>query len=233
MANRDEVYDRPSSPAAFWSDAPNVLAGRDRRALGTWLGVTRGGRFAALTNVRDPRARREGESRGRLVADVLRSRGSLDEAAAAAAESARAFPSFNLLLGEGGRVLYVRDDGSTPMEVSSGVHGLSNARLDVPWPKVVRATEALSAALNSPSGLDPEPLFDVLADRTVAPDAALPDTGVPLELERLLSSPFIASETYGTRCSTVLVVRRDGSIELEERSFGPGGAAGPTVRHVL
>lgn len=230
-ANRDELHARPTDPAAPWPDAPEVFAGRDRRAGGTWLGVTCAGRFAALTNVRDPAARREGLSRGLLVASVLTARESLDDVAARALEEAPRYPAFNLLVGEGSRVLYVRDDGAAPQELTPGPHALSNARLDDPWPKTIRALGALDRALTSPAPF--APAFEALADTTIAADAELPRTGVPLEIERALSPAFIVGPTYGTRCSTVLLVGTDGSIEIEERSFGPNGTPGGVVRRRL
>jgi uncharacterized protein with NRDE domain len=227
-ANRDEAHDRPTRSAAFWADAPLVFGGRDERAGGTWLGVTRRGRVAAVTNVRDPSARRDGRSRGLLVAEVLRSRAPLEDTLRALHAESAAFASFNLVAAEAGEAWYLRDD-APPARVSAGIHGLSNARLDVPWPKVRALREVLRAELAS-AAPSTEPLFRALGDRTVAPDAELPHTGVPADWERALSAAFIEGESYGTRASTVVSVLTDGHVEIEERSFGPRGRAMGVVR---
>lgn len=221
-ANRDELHARPSRRAGFWTEAPDVFGGLDLQGGGTWLGVTRRGRFAALTNVRAKGARREGRSRGLLVAGLLTGTGSLDEDALRSAGEARAHASFNLLVGEGDRVLYIRDDGSPPTPVLPGVHGLSNARLDVGWPKVEHGRQLLQAAMTQ-TGIARDAIFGMLNDRATASDESLPATGIPLELERKLSATFIVGAAYGTRCSTLLLVGKNGKIDIEERSFGPDG----------
>ena len=222
-ANRDEFHARPTAPAAWWSDAPDLLAGRDLRDGGTWMGVTRAGRFAAVTNYRDAAPPRPGApSRGALVADFLR--GSVDAEAYMAELSTRAaeFNGFNLLVGDGEGLFYLSNRAPGVRRLDPGVYGLSNALLDTPWPKVVRAKGAMRAALASADADGWESgLWEMLGDRVVAADDELPDSGVGADRERLLSPPFIASDVYGTRSSTVMTIGRDGEVTFVERSAGP------------
>jgi uncharacterized protein with NRDE domain len=227
IANRDEHYARPTERMHAWRDGSGVIAGVDLEGGGTWLGIDRRLRFAAITNVRDPRdlrPREPGErSRGELVRAFLLG----DEPASRFAERATrevAMRGFNLLLVDAGGLVWCsnRAPSSSPRAISAGIHGVSNALLDTPWPKVERAERAL-APLLAPGIAEPEPeaLFAILADDTPAPDDALPDTGVGLELERALSPIRIALPTYGTRCSTVLIVRASGSATIIERTLAP------------
>ncbi|WP_298266473.1 NRDE family protein [Geobacter sp.] len=223
-ANRDEFYDRPTAPASFWDDAPQVLAGRDLTGGGTWCGITTGGRIAAVTNYRDPRTYREGApSRGRLVADFLR--GEMTPAALLERlhREGNSYNGFNLIFGDGSELLYFSNRGALPARVPAGIHGLSNHLLDTPWPKVARGKEALAKLLAARDEPAPDDLFAILADRTPAPDHLLPDTGVGPERERLLSPLFIATPTYGSRSSTVILIGRDNTCTFVERSFN--GAA--------
>ena len=220
-ANRDEFHARPTAVANFWADAPEVIAGRDLEAGGTWLGITRGGRFAAVTNVREPGAAKGLHSRGRLTQAFLEGRQS------AADHVGRIemgdYSGFNLLVGDGQSLWYCSNRGTKPLELAPGVYGLSNHLLDSPWPKLLTARQRFSQALTHLP--DREPLFGILADDEIVPDSELPDTGIPLDWERRLSAIFVRAEGYGTRASTVVVQAADGSINFEERSFGPGGAA--------
>ena len=224
-ANRDEFHARAAAPAAWGDDDSfrDILAGRDLAAGGTWLGVHRNGRFAFVTNVRqgtgrDPAAR----SRGELVPKVLHSTGSLRDAFTAIAHEGSAYNGFNLLAADASGALWVSNRVAGIREVEAGIHGLSNAALDTPWPKVERTKAALAQWVARGSE-DLDVLFAALADRRGAPDADLPATGVTLERERALAAPFIVGDDYGTRCSTVLVIGRDGGVRFEERSFGPSG----------
>jgi len=230
-ANRDEFHARPTAPAAFWPERPDVLAGRDLEAGGTWLGVTRSGRFAALTNIRDPRSHRPGRAtRGALVSGFLTGTASAREHAEAALAGAGLYDGFNLLVFDGAALWYVESRTPSARPLAHGLYGLSNHLLDTPWPKVTRVQEAIAARLEGE--LSPEALLSPLADRTRAPDALLPDTGVGLEAERLLSSPFIVSPAYGTRSSTALVRGGQGLV-LVERSFDPDGRETGTRRFTL
>lgn len=219
-ANRDEFYDRPTAPAAFWSDAPHVLAGRDMKEGGTWCGITTEGRFAAVTNYRDPRTQREGApSRGRLVADFLRGDMTTDAWLERLQREGNVYNGFNLIFGEGRKLRYFSNRGELPSSVAPGIHGLSNHLLDTPWPKVVRGKEALAQLLAAQDDPAPDGLLAILADRTPPPDHLLPDTGVGIEGERLLSPLFIASPRYGSRSSTVILIDCNGTCTFVERSF--------------
>lgn len=231
-ANRDEYHARPAAPAAWGRAAPfiDVLGGRDLAAGGTWLGLHRDGRFALVTNVREgagPRA--NVQSRGELVPRVLDAADDPAAALRAIAPTGDLYSGFNLLAGSAQRIAWMSNRSPAQREFTRGIHGLSNALLDVPWPKVVLTRAAMTAWAADGQG-DVEALFDALADRTLAPDAELPGTGVTLERERMLSAPFIVSEDYGTRCSTVLTISHDGNARFEERTFDPrGNAAGQVV----
>lgn len=219
-ANRDEFYARPTQPLAQWADAPQVYAGRDLEAGGTWLGITADGRFAALTNIRNPSLPLGHRSRGELVAQFLTSDTPIEDYLADVAQRAAEYGGFNLLVGDRERLYYLNGASPEPRLLGQGVYGLSNAGLDTPWPKVKKAKTALSTQLDDPDQLA---LMALLSDPTTAPTAELPDTGVSLETEKLLSSLFIASPNYGTRASTVLIVNADGSRHFIEHSFGPYG----------
>jgi uncharacterized protein with NRDE domain len=231
-ANRDEYYDRPAEPLDWWHDASGVLAGRDRLAGGTWLGVTAGGRLAAVTNYRDPRRHVHGlPSRGNLVAEFLRGEVAAADYSALLVREGVRYNGFNLLYGDGGGLHYFSNRGDTWGPVPPGVHGLSNHLLDTPWPKV-QAAKARLAELLERDRLEPEELVAILGDRTPFPDEGLPDTGVGLERERLLSSLFIAGEEYGTRSTTVLLVERAGRTILLERRHDRDGR-GVSSLHLL
>lgn len=220
-ANRDEFYARPALPLAAWEEYPGLYAGRDLEAGGTWLGVAPEGRFAALTNVRDPGQPLGPRSRGELVAAYLQGHQSPLEYLQQVARRASDYSGFNLLVGDSAQLCYFNPRVGPPVAVAPGVHGLSNAALNTPWPKLTRARNALEAALDRP---DTRTLVGLLADNRQPDDAELPETGVGLATERLLSSVFIASPTYGTRASTALIVHADGRRDLLEHSFGPSGA---------
>lgn len=218
-ANRDEFHARATAPACFWPEAPAVLAGRDLAAGGTWLGVTRGGRFAALTNFREPGRPQGSRSRGLLVSEYLQAAQSPAAYAEAVMADADHYSGFNLLLGDADSLLVLSNRGTSPRALPPGVYGLSNHLLDSNWPKVGRAREALRAQLDAPAV---GPLMDLLADDAAAPDADLPDTGVGLALERLLAPPFIRSPGYGTRSSAALLLGQR-RIRFVEQGFGPEG----------
>jgi uncharacterized protein with NRDE domain len=231
-ANRDEFYDRPTAPAAFWSDAPGVLAGRDLQAGGTWLGIDRHGRFAAVTNYRQgTREPPAGRSRGRLVADFLMGGVTAKDHIARVGSDAGLYNGFNLIAGDPRGLHYFSNREGRARVLSPGVYGLSNHLLDTEWPKVSSAKRALGGLLaNRGPGLTAG-LLSLLADGSRYADDLLPSTGVGLELERLLSSAFIASAEYGTRSSTVVLVGRTGGVVFLERTFGRGGMIDGEVCH--
>lgn len=226
-ANRDEFFARETASAGWWADAPDVFGGRDLRAGGTWLGVTRTGRFAALTNFRDVTAppKNAAPSRGGLVADFLRRKEGPAAYLARLSRHADSFEGFNLLVSDGRDLFSFSNVEGEPMALAPGVYGLSNHLLETPWPKVVAARHRLAAAVAAetvPQELEAS-LLDLLRNRAVAPDGALPDTGLPLAWERALSAAFVVLPEYGTRASTSVVVA-DGEVRFVERRFGPGGA---------
>ncbi|HJV82726.1 NRDE family protein [Noviherbaspirillum sp.] len=218
--NRDEFYDRPASPAAWWNDHPHVYAGRDLRGGGTWLGVTRDGRFAAITNIRAPSEKRDdAPTRGALVADYLAGDMSPEEYLDTISHGAHRFNGFNLLLADQDNLIWysnrAEDDQRNGKPLPPGIYGLSNGSLDSPWPKVVR-TKAQFASLLC-QGAPEDAYFDMLTDTTRASDCRLPKTGVSLEWERVLSAVCIESPEYGTRASTVAQLRSGSTAQLRER----------------
>ena len=227
-ANRDEYYERPTARAAFWEDHPEVLAGRDLECMGTWLGITRSGRFAALTNFRDPRQRKtDAPSRGQLVSGFLLSEGHARDYLEEVAQLAPNYNGFNLLAGDLEAIYYLSSRTGDVQPVSPGIHGLSNHLLDTPWPKVSRGRNRLQAALaEEPTA---ETLIELLYDREPAAPHELPDTGIGAEMERVLSSALIVSPQYGTRASTAVLIGRDGRVSFSERTILRGGGAGATV----
>jgi uncharacterized protein with NRDE domain len=225
-ANRDEFHARAADGAHWWTPEA-ILAGRDRVAGGTWLAIDRRARFAFVTNVREPgRHDPSAPTRGTLVPRVLHDPQDVDVAVAGAVQDAARMNGFNLLAGEGGVAAWGSNRVDGVRTLSRGVHGVSNAALDTPWPKLVRTRAALSAWVRADSD-DIEPIFALLADHEPAADHELPHTGVTREWERMLSSPFIVAPNYGTRCSTIVLVGRDGAVRFVERSFdAQGGISG-------
>ncbi|MCW8274629.1 NRDE family protein [Pseudomonas sp. PCH199] len=219
-ANRDEFYARPSLPLAQWPESAQVYAGRDLEAGGTWLGVGANGRFAALTNIRDPHRPPGRKSRGELVARFLTGEITIDDYLTDVVARSPEYGGFNLLIGNNHELWHFNARESEAVMLPAGVYGLSNAGLDTPWPKLLKAKAALSEVLDDPQ---PQALLALLGDSQQAPFAELPDTGVGLATEMLLSSVFISSQSYGTRASTALIVQADGARHLVERSFGPYG----------
>jgi uncharacterized protein with NRDE domain len=224
LANRDEFLARPSAALAPWVEAPDVAGGRDLVAGGSWLGVGRDGRWAAVTNVREgERTPPGGCSRGWLVRDYLRGSASPEEFASQLVPRGADYAGFNLLLGAGGELWYISNRSAAPMPLPPGCYGLSNGQLDTPWPKVARGKTALDRLLQQPL-VTPEAGFRLLADTTPAPDRELPATGVPLAWERALSATFIVAPAYayGTRSSSVLLRTASGTTWLAERTFAGG-----------
>jgi Uncharacterized conserved protein len=230
--NRDEFHARPSAALARWDDAP-ITGGRDLEAGGTWLGVTDSGRCCVVTNVRDPRDPQLGVSRGLLATDYLNGGAGASVHAQALLRSAASYRPFNLLTFDARDAFYL---GNRPepraQAVTPGVHGLSNADFNTPWPKTRALMQHLRHWIDAGDDMNFAPLFAALADEQVAPDAQLPDTGIGLERERRLSAAFIRGEEYGTRASTVVAIGHDGRGVIVERRFGPNGRFdGETMLH--
>lgn len=227
-ANRDEVRNRPSRPAAFWPDAPDVLAGRDLFAGGSWLGLNRNGRIAALTNYRDPALTLENKvSRGRLVADFLTTTTPPEAYLETLQKTADDYNGYNLIFGDGESLWVYSNVSRAGQSLAPGVYGMSNHLLDTPWPKVARAKSALNDALASLPNR--APLFELLSDDAIAPDHLLPRTGVSVEWERLLSAALIRGEAYGT-CSSTVVLRSGAYTTFEEISWSATGAVSSHVK---
>jgi uncharacterized protein with NRDE domain len=218
-ANRDEYYERPTATAAFWDDAPYLLAGRDLREGGTWLGVTKKGSIAALTNYRNPRNVKQGApSRGFLVSNYLRSQEKPLAYLLKLTAQADQYNGFSMILGNLDHLYYASNWGFT-IELTPGLYGLSNRLLDTPWPKVEKGKEGLGTLLTKAHDLNPDDIFNVLSDRAIAADDSLPDTGIELDWERILSAIFIGSPAYGTRSSTVIMIDKKNRLTFVERAF--------------
>jgi uncharacterized protein with NRDE domain len=224
-ANRDEFHARPAAAATWWDEG--ILAGRDLKEGGTWLGVDRRGRFALLTNVRDPSRHDPGApSRGALVPRLIASSTPPSVSLPAIVRGGARYNGFNLIAGDSAGLYWGSNRAAAPVALDPGIYGVSNHLLDTPWPKLERTKEAFRrwCAASGDAG-DVTALLALLHDTERAPDSMLPATGVSLERERMLSSPFIVSRDYGTRCSTVLAIDGEGAARFVERSFDPAGGA--------
>lgn len=218
-ANRDEFYERRSSPVAFWEDAPHVLAGRDLKEGGTWLGITREGKFSAITNYRDPATfKTDAPSRGKLIKNYLCGSSNAEAYIKKISRRADLYNGFNLICADS-TGLFVYSNRADMQRLTAGIYGLSNRFLDTPWPKVVRGKKALTAAIMEKGDALEAALFTILANRKIAPDNKLPSTGVDLEWERILSAIFIESPGYGTRSSTVLLIGKNKWVKFAEKVF--------------
>jgi len=221
-ANRDEFYNRKTSVADWWQDHPNILGGRDLESMGTWMGITKSGRFSALTNYRDPEFyKADAETRGKLtlnylLADKVHPKKYIEEVRLKASQ----YNGFNLLAGNPRSMYYISNKTLNIERVPSGVHGLSNHLLDTPWPKVERAKSRLQRITNS-MNFTKEEIFEMMQNSDEAPKALLPDTGIGTEKEKKLSSMFIKTEDYGTRSTTVLLIDKNGRVDFTERSYQP------------
>jgi uncharacterized protein with NRDE domain len=221
-ANRDEFYERPTAPAEFWDDTPHLLAGKDLKAGGTWLGITRNGKIAAITNYRDPSSIKESApSRGRIVSNYLLGSESPDDYLTKLLKFAGRYNGFNLVLGDHKQLYWYSNRCEEFRRLSAGIYGLSKHLLDTPWPKINLSKETLANLISKGKKPSPEALFRLLKDRTVPDDSRLPSTGVGIEWERVLSPVFIQSSNYGTRSSTLLLIDRHDHVSFYERTFSP------------
>jgi len=223
-ANRDEYYNRPTAPISFHDDFPDILGGRDLKHHGMWLGITRFGRFAAITNFRDPGSNiSNAPSRGFLVRDFLTGKASPDNYLEHVKSIGHQYNGYNLLVGDRSELYYYSNRGNTVKKLQPGIYGLSNHLMDTPWPKITKGKSDLVKLLNEKENIDPEKIFDLLKDGYRPPDSMLPDTGVDLEWERILSPLFITSEFYGTRSSSIIFIESKGGVTFLERTFVPDG----------
>lgn len=221
-ANRDEFHERPAEAMHWWRDAPDVLAGRDLQAGGTWLAISRSGRYAGVTNVREagtPRA--DARSRGELVSRYVAGSDSALQFAEAVDDDA--YRGFNMFAGDGSELLYMSNRGSPPRLLAPGIYGISNALLDTPWPKLLRTRERVAEVIRS-GIVAPEALLDLMTDRTPAPDNELPGGTADIDLARAASAPFIVHPLYGTRCSTALIRESGGATIVAERRYRRTGS---------
>jgi uncharacterized protein with NRDE domain len=235
-ANRDEFYHRPTAAADFWETKPPVLAGKDLKSGGTWLGISRTGRIAALSNYRDPSTVRDNTpSRGGLVTDFLLGNMPPDEYLKLLQQHSHDYNGFNIIFGDRHNLFYYSNKGEVPSLLQPGIHGLSNHLLDTPWPKVVQGKKALEKVLSHGQEPNVEEIFSLLADRLMPDDSLLPKTGVALETERLLAPLFISGPDYGTRSSAILLIDKDAEVTFCERIHNgtPGRGATRTFRFTI
>jgi len=230
-ANRDEWHDRPALPAAWWGDHPQILAGRDLKAGGTWMGITRSGRFAAVFNFRAPTDKRStARSRGGLVTAFLLSRESPGDFLSSISERAHEYSGFNLVVADASSMAYFGSRAGEIKLLEPGVYALSNHTLNEPWPKVISAKSALEAALQArmTETARQMAIYEFLSNQAIAPDEMLPETGVGPEWERVLSSALIATPEYGTRASTIVSIAYNSTVAFAEHTRDADG----TVSHV-
>ncbi len=219
-ANRDEFYHRPTAPLAFWQDHPDILAGRDLEQNGTWLGITKTGRFAAITNFREPAlADLHAPSRGLLVSNFLVSNQDPEDYLQAIKNSGKKYNGFNLVVGDIHELWWYSNKKNEIVKIEPGIHVISNHLMDTPWPKTVKTMSGMQNICHRSAPVDPEDIFQVLTDKNRPPDDTLPDTGVGLEWERILSSVFVFSDIYGTRSSAVILAEPSGQMTFIERTY--------------
>lgn len=227
-ANRDELHARPSQQAHWWPDRPDLLAGRDLQAGGTWLAVSRSGRFATVTNYREHQRVPAGQrSRGEIVTDFIG--GDRDPLTFVGAIEDADYAGVSVLATDGDDMGYASNRGDAARCLEPGIYGLGNASLDTPWSKIRRTKQTLRSLVDADKA-NPTELLRMLADRTPAPSNEIEDSEYPFSLEQAISAPFICSDTYGTRCSTILTIGNDGSVEFFERRFGADGSASGDTR---
>jgi uncharacterized protein with NRDE domain len=233
-ANRDEFYDRPTRPMAFWEDHPDILAGRDLKGGGTWLGITRSGKFSAITNYRERGGPKSGApSRGHLVSGFLSGESHSQSYLEAVSAVGQTYSGFNLIVGDATGLFYYSNRWPGIRRLEAGWYGLSNHLLNTPWPKVEKGIALLKKAILDADSLSMAPLFQLLKNRDVPPDDRLPDTGVGKEWERILSPIFIQSPGYGTRSSSAMLIHRNGSVQAAEQTFTPGFGLGQPPQPLL
>ncbi len=219
-ANRDEFYNRPARPLSFWEASPSVLAGRDLKNNGTWLGTNRRGQIAVITNYRDPSFRiDDAPSRGLLASEFLKGCSSPDDYMETITQTGNRYKGFNLLVGNAKKLFYYSNRSHAVEEIGPGLYGLSNHLLNTPWPKVEKGKSRLKRLLSEDKKINPVDIFELLADRSYFPERMLPDTGVGKKWERTLAPIFIVSRVYGTRNSSIIFIKKTGEITFFERNF--------------
>ena len=217
-ANRDEFYERPSSAAHYWKDEP-ILAGKDLKEGGTWCGITKNGRFAAITNYRNIKAiKKDAVSRGKIVTDYLTGTSSPELYSKGLADSANQYNGYCLIFGNQSDLFFFSNQNKKLVKLDSGIHGLSNHLLDSPWFNVRRGKELLKQVIEKGDNLAAD-LFTILSDKTISPKDELPDTGLEKDIEEKISSIFVETPDYGTRSSTVILINQKDNVTFIEKSL--------------
>ncbi len=230
-ANRDEFFSRPTQHATLWESSCRhkaILAGKDLVSGGTWLGITRNGRFSAVTNIKNPsESEQKPRSRGELTINFLQSDISVDEYTSNLAGQFDQFEGFNLLLGDGHNMFYINNFERVVTKLEPGFYGLSNGRLNSDWPKVNRVRNGLQQLLKKEKPISTDQLIAMMNDRELSPDTNLPDTGQTTELEKVISSAFIMNtgHGYGTLCSTAIIKEANGNTHFNEQNYDVAGIA--------
>ena len=218
-ANRDEFYQRPSAAADFWEGEPSLLAGRDLKEGGTWCGITKNGRFAAITNYRDMRSiKKDALSRGRIVTDFLLDISLAEDHSKNLVEGSDFYNGYGLIFGDRNDLFFFSNQTKKLIKIKSGIHGLSNHLLDTPWFKVRKGKELFKKAIDKSDTLVDD-LFVMLSDKTISPENELPDTGLPKDIEKGISSIFVETPEYGTRSSTVILIDKKDNVTFIEKSL--------------
>lgn len=225
IANRDEFHNRPTEKAHWWQGRNSeFLAGKDLEGQGSWLGINRHGKFAALTNYRDPfNIKKNAPTRGHLVTNYLESRQDDITYMDNLERLGNSYNGYNLLFGDADQINYYSNYNKSAMNLEAGIYGLSNALLDTPWPKVVKGKEILKRLIENGNDFSVERAFKNLCDTALAEDNMLPDTGIGYEREKAISSMFIETGGYGTRCSTIILIDNDNNVSFHEKSYIPEG----------
>ncbi|MFY0599894.1 MAG: NRDE family protein [Cyclobacteriaceae bacterium] len=229
IANRDEFYERPSATASFWKDCPDIYAGRDLVATGTWMGISKSGRFGAITNYRDIKnIQKDARSRGDIIPRYLSESDDPKSFSQKLNHYSSEYNGFNFLASDFKTMTHYSNYQGKVNVIDPGIHGLSNAFLDTPWPKVESLKRGLRKAISSK--FDHKQMFDLLSDTQEADEKMLPRTGVPLEWEKALSSVCIRTEKYGTCSSTVITVTHAGVVDFSEKTHAIGDKKEKTVK---
>lgn len=221
IANRDEYYARPTQVAHWWSDTPGIFAGRDLEAQGTWMGVNKNGRFAAVTNVREASVGPARLSRGKLTRDFLSSREPAETFLRSIESCEDGYAGFNLLVGDSSGLYFYSNRHAGIRCIPPGIYGVSNGLFDEAWPKLTSGKHALAATVKTSLGNNA--LMQILTDNTTAGDEHLPETGVSLDIERMLSSRFIRSNEYGTRACSIVKFTSQQQIIFVEQNYDSTG----------
>lgn len=232
LGNRDEFYQRPTRSAQLWEQEgyPSILAGKDLEAGGTWMGINKDGRWAALTNYRDLTAFKDNApSRGDLVLNFLKGNNNPQQYLENLCSNNINYNGFNLLVGDDSHLFYYSNQLAQIWEVEPGIHGLSNAFLDTPWPKVSSTKQQLKNAVLK-NTISPKNLFSIMGDTAKVSVENLPNTELSLEKEQLLSAIFIASKDYGTRCTSLILKEKNKRIKFFEQNFGEDGSSIDTIK---